>query len=120
MARYHSGLYEQVAHDILDEVVIPVGSHEVEGGGVVWVANIDIRGTVDVITVLDYDQSRHGCYDKKFKPHVIIKNNQNCAQNNLLVRNFAGNLLFTFDTDDTVVPGYCVLRLNTARHWQLA
>jgi hypothetical protein len=121
MARFHSSLYEQVSNDILDRVTISsIGDNEVEGGGVVWVADTDIRGSIDSITVLDYDQSRHSCYDKHFKPHVIIKNNQNCSVNNMTVKDFAGNTLFTFAADNSATPAYCVLRLTTARAWELA
>lgn len=121
MARFHSGLYERVSNDILDRVTISsIGDNEVEGGGVVWVAATDIRGSIDSITVLDYDQSRHSCYDKHFKPHVIIKNTQDCSSSNMTVKDSAGTTLFTFAANNTVNPAYCVLRLTTARAWELA
>jgi len=116
MARYHSDIYRQISNDILDRVNLPTGTHEIEGGGVTWV----ISETIDVVTVLDYDQSRHGCYDKKFKPHVIIKNITDCSQDNCLVKNMAGDTLFTFNANNAVTPAYCVLRLTTCRAWELA
>ena len=116
MTRYHSDIHRQISNDILDRYNLLTGTHEIEGGGVTWV----ISETIDEVTVLDYDQSRHGCYDKQFKPHVIIKNITDCSVGNCLVKNMAGATLFTFAANNTVNPAYCVLRLTTARAWELA
>lgn len=117
MTRYHADIFRQVSDDQLDRVNLPTAtSHDVEGGGVTWV----ISETIGSVTVLDYDQSRHGCYDKKFKPHIIIKNITNCSQDNCLVKNMAGDTLFTFNANNAAVPAYCVLRLTDCRAWELA
>jgi hypothetical protein len=120
MAYYYTKEYEQIATHILDRVTLDEGDHTVEGGGVVWVTSTNIRGQTDSITVRDWDSSRFGEYDKKFKPHVIIKCANDASANNCLVKDTDGNTLYTFDTDCSATPKYCVLRLTDAGAWELA
>ena len=106
--------------DRLDRVSLPAVDTTIEGGGVVWVIDEHpLQGAV-VYTVRDYDQSRHGEYDGKHKPCIIIKCAVDCQVLNKTIKNADGDTLYTFSTDCSTIPQYLVLRLTTTRAWELA
>jgi hypothetical protein len=124
---FYSSQYQQDKSDILDRAVLDfstVNVPVVEGGKVTWV----ITGTVpsaSAIVVRTYDSGRYGEYHQGamlVDPHVIIKCATNCVSNNVSVMDVDSNVLYTFDTDCTTIPKYCVLRLTDSptRAWELA
>lgn len=115
--------HELPSTDILDRVTLDADTYAtfvVEGGGVIWSIEGGARQTTAAVVVRTYDQSRHGEYDKKFKPHVMIRCALNAAGGNVVVLDMDSNLLYTFAGDCSVIPGYCVLRLTSTRTWEVA
>lgn len=122
MAVYHTSMVKIIHSEILDRYDLTAHDCTVEGGpAVTWYFDGLVKADF-TITVLNYDQSRYGEYDNAyFKPHVIIKSLADCSFGSFcFVKDVAGTTLYTFNTNATNTPVYCVLRLDTNRQWELA
>lgn len=114
--------HEIPSEDILDRVSLDTDTYNVfivEGGGVEWSFDTALSGGVAIV-IRHYDQSRHAEYDKRFKPHVIVRCAVDAHTHNVGVYDFDSNLLYTFDTDCSATPKYCIVRLTGTRTWELA
>lgn len=122
MARYYTNEYYREGTDgVLNRATITIGDHYVEGGGLVWVAAHNIAGFVESITLLNYDSTRAAQYRFGTHPHIIIKNTQDSSGTNLVIKNMAGNTLYTFAANNSVTPAYVVFRIDgTTKNWELA
>jgi hypothetical protein len=93
-------------------------------GGVDGVWEIDSAGAFDVV-VEDYDKSHFAEYPTPpNKPYVIFSCDLDKTGGTTLIKDEAGNTLYTFSGDYSVHKGYCVLVLDvptTGKYtWKLA
>jgi hypothetical protein len=92
----------------------------VEGSLAVWTVSGALGAATDVF-VRDYDSSRNANYLRESEqPVIVIKCASDASVNNVLVKSEAGSTLYTFATDCSATPKYCVLRLKTDGAWELA
>lgn len=119
MAVKYASFYKRDHNKSLNRVSLGDSDNTVEGSAVTWVQDTALTAA-RTITVRDFDQSRHGEYDDKLYPKLVIKCAVDASVNNLVVADTAAAVLFTFAADYSVTPAYCVLRLDSVGDWELA
>ena len=121
MGRKHLSLEVNFLNNELTRMTVPNEDSTIEGGDLgIW--NLTTPTAARVLTVQDYDQSRFAQYHSEppFKPHVMIRSKVKCDVFNVVVKDVAGNTLYTFAADNTAAEEYCILRQNSSKEWELA
>lgn len=116
---YVASNYFTTGSDLLNDVTLGDDDNTVEGGAVMWVLGTAVTAARSLI-VQKYDAGRHGEYDHKRKPHILIKSAVATNVNNVTVEYPSGTTLYTFAADNSVTPAYCILSLTDAGNWELA
>ena len=120
MANLVASSYKTKSNYTLDRVSLGDSDNTIEGADVVFVQDTALTGE-RTVTVRNYDRARYGEYGPGVnKPVIIIKNAVAANVNNLVIKDVAGNTLYTFSADNSVTPAYIALRLKDDLTWELA
>ena len=121
MGNLYAGQVNTKSDAVLTRGTVPDANTTIEGGErVIWVCTTPTAERT--ITVKNYDRTRFDHYmnEGPRKPHIMIKCGVDCSGFEILVKDEAGNTLYTFTEDHSTTAIYIVLRLSTSNTWELA